>query len=96
MCEKMRIEPGSIQPLGPNRPDEAGKAARLRESGGLEEARGPEAAASAREIQAAAEAVRAANEVRAERVAELRAKIEGGELKIDPKAIADAIVSGTV
>jgi len=90
----MRIDPGSLQPPAAGRPDKAAQTTRTEGTSGAGAASGPDATAAAAEIQAATEAVRAAGDLRADRVAELRGKIERGELKVDAKRIADRMVGG--
>ena len=92
MRSDMKIGPGPIEPIRPERPSgtlKPGRAERVTGPGGVD------GVAAAARIQAlATEAVRAAAEVRADRVAAVRAQIQAGQFKIDASAIADAIIEG--
>jgi flagellar biosynthesis anti-sigma factor FlgM len=90
----MRIEPDGIKPVGPKRTDGASEAGKAEGASAPEGAAGAEKVASAAEVRAAQEAVGAAADVRLDRVAELRARIERGEFKVDADKIADGIVEG--
>ncbi|MCX7599783.1 MAG: flagellar biosynthesis anti-sigma factor FlgM [Armatimonadetes bacterium] len=79
---------GPTGPQGPHGPTEADKTQPVKEPAVTE------AAASAAEVQAAARAMQAAPDVRLDRIAELRARIERGEFKIDANRIAEAIMEG--
>jgi negative regulator of flagellin synthesis FlgM len=90
----MRIDPGSVQPVGPRKAtgaDAAQGADKAQKAGAASEA---EAVAAAAEAQAAAQAVAAAPDVRVDRIAELRARLERGEFKVDAQRVADGIIRG--
>ena len=91
MLVVMRLGPGSVEPIRPERANAAQRPERAERAGNVS---GVDAVAASAEIQAATEAVRAAAEVRADRVAAIRAKIQSGKFRVDPAAIAEAIIDG--
>lgn len=84
----MRIDPGSIRPVGPKHAEGASRSGKAEGTGGAEKA------ASAAEVQMAHQAAGAAAEVRLDRVAELRTRIERGEFKVNAEKVASAMVEG--
>lgn len=94
MVLEMTFDIGKIGATGPHGPGRVGRARRSDKASRPEEVSETKAAAEAREIQAATEAVQSAPDVRLEKIAELRAKIERGDFKVDPEVVAERIIGG--
>jgi len=94
MTTAMTFDAGQIGKIGPKGPSRSVAPGR---PDSPERVASPEATnkvAETHEIRAAMQIVQATPEIRTDKVAQLAAKIQSGEFKVDPHVIAERIIKG--